>query len=86
MTSELDHALRKATGRLVVAWILISAGLLIMVGSGGCSLFFLGSMGGGADMIGVVSLFGGVPFLVGLALLMAGRRMLRPPRRKGAGP
>lgn len=70
-----------------LAWLLMAAGVLIFTTAGACSLFFIFAViapGGSAyfgDAGGVTLLvltFGGVPFLVGLALFFGGLRLSRP--------
>ena len=67
--------------------VLLAAGILIAGVSGLCSLVVLG-MGvtepsGLADVLPMVLLFGGVPFLIGLGLFFLGRSMIRSARRDG---
>ena len=57
-------------------WVLMIIGGLIMLFSGGCSLFFLfGNAGGGGDFLGLVLLFGGIPFLIGWGTYAGGRKL-----------
>ena len=67
--------------------ILLGAGILIAGASGLCSLVFLG-MGltepsGMVDMLPMVLLVGGIPFLIGLGLFFQGRSKIRSARRDG---
>jgi hypothetical protein len=50
------------------------AGLIGMVVSGGCAVTFLAD---DVEMIGVVAIFGGGPFLLSALLFAAGRRLHR---------
>lgn len=67
-------------------WLLMGIGGLIAVTAGACSLYFLVSMlgggsggfGGWISALGLVMLFGGIPFAVGAALFFAGRVISRP--------
>lgn len=67
----------------VLGGIFLGCGILIAALSGLCSLAILGgSMFGGSsgeslDGLGVVLMFGGIPFLGGLAIVYAGRQMLK---------
>jgi hypothetical protein len=66
--------------------ILLAAGILIAGVSGLCSLVILG-MGvtepsGVVDMLPIVLLVGGIPFLIGLGLFFLGRAMIRAARRE----
>ncbi|MCP5087076.1 MAG: hypothetical protein GY952_09780 [Rhodobacteraceae bacterium] len=47
--------------------------ILIMVFSGGCSLYFL--LGGMGPYISFVFVLGGIPFVVGLVIFLLARRM-----------
>jgi hypothetical protein len=60
--------------------ILLAIGILIAGASGLCSLAVLVGFGGGINMFPVVALIGGVPFLLGAALALTGRRILRQVR------
>jgi hypothetical protein len=65
--------------------LLLGLGILIATLSGLCSLYFaflflVDGSGGVGDIwsaIGVVLLFGGIPFLIGFGLIFAGRVILR---------
>ena len=63
--------------------ILVSVGVLIMTGSGLCSLAVIGgalgsgNIGSALSMIWVPAIVGGVPALVGFGLLKFGRRLVR---------
>jgi len=64
--------------------ILLAAGILIAGVSGLCSLVILG-MGltepsGIVDVLPIVLLVGGIPFLIGLGLFFLGRSMIRAAR------
>ncbi|MCP5087077.1 MAG: hypothetical protein GY952_09785 [Rhodobacteraceae bacterium] len=49
-------------------------GILIMVFTGGCSLFFVTAGGfSGVDFLGTALLVGGVPFAVGLVIFLLAR-------------
>ena len=69
-------------------WLLMGIGGLIAVTAGACSMIFLvsmlGSGGGGlADglpgMLGLILMFGGIPLVVGVLLVIAGRAISKPP-------
>ena len=59
--------------------ILVAIGILIAGASGLCSLAVLVGFGG-ANMLPAVALIGSVPFLLGAALALTGRRILRQVR------
>jgi len=66
--------------------ILLAVGVLVAGLSGLCSLVFLG-MGltepsGMVDMLPMVLLVGGIPFLIGLGLFFGGRALLRSAREE----
>lgn len=74
--------------RALLGGLLLAAGVLICLTSGLCSAWFLGMMlfepnqNGAQDvlgMIGMVSVFGGVPFGAGVLLFAVGRRLTREP-------
>jgi len=56
-------------------------GILIMLGAGGCSIAVLID---DFDLIGIVSLVGGIPFAVGFVMFMISRGALK--RRREAPP
>jgi len=64
--------------------ILLALGVLIAGASGLCSLAVLVIGAGGKDdyisMIPLVSLFGGIPFLIGVGLFYVGRLLIRSDR------
>jgi hypothetical protein len=62
--------------------ILLAVGILVAGVTGLCSLAVLvmGGQGGG-DGLFLVLLIGGVPFLIGLGLIFAGRALLRSARQ-----
>jgi len=64
--------------------LLLAAGILIAGASGLCSLVFLGmgvsEPGGFLSLLPMVAMIGGVPFVLGLGLLFAGRALLRSAR------
>ncbi len=66
------------TARTFFAWILMSIGGLVALLAGGCSLVLasLILIDGPANGLWVVLTFGGVPFVVGLAFLWAGKALL----------
>lgn len=79
MTTEPTEQREGLSGRRILGYILLSVGVLIMLGSGGCSLLFL--LGGaGLDSLALVFVLGGIPFLIGLGLLVGGRHLLRKAR------
>lgn len=65
--------------------ILQAAGILIAGASGLCSLVFLGSIIDGnaqfgselAQILMLVALFGGIPFVIGIAMFRWGRTIVR---------
>jgi hypothetical protein len=59
-------------------------GFLIAGASGLCSLFFLGQSlkGPGADGIGMILVFGGIPFMVGMMIFSGGQAMFKKPNKK----
>jgi len=79
MTSESTDQPGNLSGRRIFGYILLSVGVLIMLGSGGCSLLFLIG-GAGLDGLVLVLILGGIPFLIGLGLLLGGRHLLRKGR------
>lgn len=52
-----------------MAMFFMVIGVLVMLGSGGCSLLVL-SEGLGGDILQVVTLIGGIPFLLGLVVFL----------------
>jgi hypothetical protein len=74
--------------KALLGGLMLAAGILICLTSGLCSVWFLGMMllepnqNGAQDvlgMIGMVSVFGGVPFGIGVLLFALGRRLTRTP-------
>ena len=66
--------------------VLLAIGILIMTGSGLCSLAVIGVgvwQGGSMalNMIQLPLIFGGLPFGIGFALFYLGRTLLRRPRK-----
>jgi len=62
--------------------ILLAVGILIMTGSGLCSLVvIIGMANGGPQMLPLVAVIGGIPFLIGWGLLYSGLRLLKQHRR-----
>jgi len=63
--------------------VLLAIGILMMTGSGLCSLYVIASMGmlSAPQMILLPLIFGGIPFGGGFGLFYAGRIMLRRPER-----
>lgn len=65
--------------------LLLGVGILLMTGSGICSLAVLGmgltqgGPGGAASSIGLVLQFGGIPFAIGFGLFRLGLWLLKPP-------
>ncbi len=61
------------------AGILMAIGILLMTGSGLCSLFVLFESGpyGGGPMIWFVLVLGGVPFAIGFGLFAWGLKLLK---------
>ena len=65
-------------------WLLMAVGGLIALTAGACSLLFLVSMGtagswdGLSGLLLLMLIFGGVPILIGVGLIYAGRRISRP--------
>jgi hypothetical protein len=70
----------------IIGGILLAMGILIAGASGLCSLAILVDTGeyGGASMLPVVLLVGGIPFAVGVLLLLGGRVLLRQDRAERA--
>jgi len=71
--------------KTLLGGILLALGLLIAGASGLCSLTVLamstsGQMG---EMVPMVLLFGGIPFLIGAGLVYAGRAIVRSDRNQG---
>ena len=66
--------------------ILLAVGILIAGASGLCSLVALFGFGGGVNMFPIVAIVGGVPFVLGAALALAGRRILRQVRSAKSQP
>jgi len=64
--------------------LLLAVGILIAGLSGLCSLASLISLAssgpGEFSSLGLVALFGGIPFLIGAALIWIGRALLRDPK------
>ncbi len=58
--------------------IMLAIGILIAGASGLCSAVFLVStIGQSLEMLPLIILFGGVPFVVGLGLFFGGRALIR---------
>ena len=73
--------------KALLGGILLAVGILIAGASGLCSLAVLASsLGGGPSMIPLVAVVGGVPFILGAALALAGRRVLRQVRSTKSQP
>lgn len=70
----------------LIGGIMIAVGILIAGASGLCSAFFLsavlGNSGGGDQglMVTLMLFVGGFPFVGGIALVLAGRHLLRSDR------
>ena len=62
---------------ILFAGILMAIGILLMTGSGLCSLLVIFGTGqfGGGGIIGLALIVGGVPFLIGLGLAYWGRTL-----------
>lgn len=64
--------------------LLMGLGILIAGASGLCSAAFLvlslSDSSGAGEMVGLVLVIGGVPFMVGIGLTFAGRHLLRQAR------
>lgn len=68
--------------RKLFGGILLAVGILIMTGSGLCSLVvIIGMTSGGPQMLPLVAVIGGIPFLIGLGLLYWGLSLLKKHRR-----
>jgi len=66
--------------------IFMAIGILIAGASGLCSLVFLFSMGSGEfSSASLVLVFGGVPFIIGLALILTGKAILESAKRDEGG-
>lgn len=65
------------------AGILLATGILLMTGSGLCSLaVIIGSMpNGGGGIVWLALIIGGVPFSLGFGLFAWGRKLLRDQKR-----
>ncbi|MDB5709157.1 MAG: hypothetical protein JWL96_1227 [Sphingomonas bacterium] len=65
--------------------LLLAIGILIMTGSGLCTLWIIGSglstmrIGEALSMLPFPLIIGGIPFLIGLGLFFGGRSLLRNP-------
>jgi len=65
--------------------LMLAIGILIMTGSGLCTLFVIGSglstmhIGEALTMLPLPLIVGGIPFLIGLGLFFGGRSLLRTP-------
>lgn len=77
--------------KLVFGGILIAIGILIAGVSGLCSGVFLVSMIGSSLKYGIepnglvmVLIFGGLPFMAGVGLILAGRALVRRAREEDA--
>jgi hypothetical protein len=68
--------------------LLIAVGLLLAGGSGLCSLMVLFSSGemSGFGMWPLVLMFGGIPFALGVGLILGGRALIRSERRDVVDP
>lgn len=71
--------------KMLCGGILLAVGILIMGASGlCCGVFFLSALGssgsGGATLLPVVLLFGGLPFAGGIGLVLGGRALIRSAR------
>jgi len=69
----------------VLGGILLAIGILIAGASGLCSLVMLfgsggGGIGGIAEMLPLILMFGGIPFAVGVAIAFGGWALLRSAR------
>lgn len=65
-------------------WVLIVIGFMIALFSGGCTLlFFLDNRTNVFDpnAIGLLLLFGGIPFVLGMGIRSLGLRLVRPKKR-----
>ena len=78
--------------KMVAGGILLAVGILIAGASGVCSLYILfsnlGSPYGSASQflgsLGIVFLFGGLPFAAGIGLILSGRSLIRDARNDGS--
>jgi hypothetical protein len=63
--------------------IVMAVGILIMTGSGLCSLAVMGGAawngGGSTGVLPFVLIIGGIPFAIGFGLFRLGRWIMRPP-------
>jgi len=65
--------------------LLLAIGILIMTGSGLCTIVVIGmgltstSAGEALTMLALPLIVGGVPFLIGLGMFFGGRSLLRDP-------
>ena len=63
--------------------LMLAIGILIMTGSGLCTLFIIGSglstMQIGEALTMLPLIVGGIPFLIGLGMFYGGRSLLRNP-------
>jgi hypothetical protein len=64
--------------------LLLAVGILIAGGSGICSLAVLFDSGeyGGMEMLSAVAIFGGIPFVIGAGIGVAGWAMLKKAREE----
>ncbi|HEU4969438.1 hypothetical protein [Sphingomonas sp.] len=69
--------------------ILLAIGILIAGASGLCTLIFVGSSTGQPNDLGPILplalIFGGLPFLVGIGLIIGGRALLKSARMDDEG-
>ncbi|EGD57759.1 hypothetical protein Y88_3085 [Novosphingobium nitrogenifigens DSM 19370] len=68
----------------LIGGILMAIGILVAGASGICSLTFLWGMarGDSNELLPLVALFGGLPFLSGIVFIAGGTAMLRRERRR----
>jgi hypothetical protein len=62
-----------------------AAGILIAGATGLCSLLMLGGINSWRSLvqaIGAILMFGGIPFVIGIALIFAGRALIRGARNE----
>lgn len=74
--------------RRLFGYVLSAIGGLIFATSGLCTVTFIGSTASNhlGDLVPIALLFGGVPMAIGLGLIAAGRRLLRPATRRPRPP
>ncbi|MCJ2184921.1 hypothetical protein MTR62_19850 [Novosphingobium sp. 1949] len=71
--------------KALLGGLLMAIGILIAGASGLCSAaLFVSDLGSTAQMLPLVLLFGGMPFLLGIGLTFGGRALIRAARANTA--